>query len=94
VLDEAFGLTKRDVISALVDRGAIARPFFHPLSSLPAYADFPGAGPAAAARNPVSYRLGTYGLNLPSALKLVEADVDYVTDALLGLLPDRGSRPG
>ncbi|HZP27583.1 MAG TPA: DegT/DnrJ/EryC1/StrS family aminotransferase [Acidimicrobiia bacterium] len=86
VLDERFGLTKKDVISALVEKGAIARPFFHPLSSLPAYAGFPGAGPEAAARNPVSYRLGTYGVNLPSALKLVEVDVDYVAEALLGLL--------
>ena len=85
VLDERFGLGKGDVIAALAEKGAIARPFFHPLSSLPAYADFPEAV-GAAERNPVSYRLGAFGVNLPSALKLVEADVEYVTDALIGLL--------
>ena len=81
VLDEGFGLTKGDVIDALARRGVTARPFFSPLSALPAYADREGAIDAAT-RHPVAYRLGRLGVNLPSALNLVEADVDAVCRAL------------
>jgi perosamine synthetase len=92
VLDEDYGLTKQDVIDALRLRGVTARPFFHPLSLLPAYAGLP-ASLDAAQRNPVAYRLGRLGVNLPSALNLVESDVDAVCGALVDAL-GAGPAPG
>ncbi|HEY8216657.1 MAG TPA: DegT/DnrJ/EryC1/StrS family aminotransferase [Acidimicrobiia bacterium] len=91
VLDESFGLTKDDVIAGLRASHVVARPFFHPLSSLPAYAGFPGTDDAAR-RRPVSYRLGRFGVNLPSALNLTEDDVDRVCAAVLDVL-GRSERP-
>jgi perosamine synthetase len=85
VLDESYGFAKDDVIAALRAFQVVARPFFHPLSSLPAYAGFPDTDDAAR-RRPVSYRLGRLGVNLPSALNLTEADVDWVCRALLEVI--------
>ncbi len=85
VIDEAYGLEKRALADALAAEGVSTRPFFSPLSALPAYRDFPGA-PAAAERNKVAARLGELGINLPSALKLREHDVDYVCETLLRVL--------
>jgi perosamine synthetase len=85
VPDESFGVTKEALIEELGRAGVTARPFFHPLSSLPAYEGHPGTADAAA-RRPVSYRLGRLGVNLPSALNLGEDDVDTVCTALLAVL--------
>lgn len=76
---------KRVTMDALSAAGIDSRPFFHPLSSLPAYAGTPQAG-AAAAANATSYRIAPHGVNLPSGLGLSEADVDRVCDVLRGLL--------
>jgi perosamine synthetase len=89
VLDEALAMTNDVVIARLRDAGVTARPFFHPLSSLPAYQGFPGTIDAERQR-PASYRLGRYGVNLPSALNLVEGDVDSVCRSLVEML---GSPP-
>jgi perosamine synthetase len=88
VLDEGLGVTERDVSKALRARGIATRPFFHPLSSLAAYAGRPGTAEARD-RNVVARHLGTYGVNLPSALSLTEADVEQVCDALLDVLRAR-----
>jgi perosamine synthetase len=85
VLDPDLGLAKEIVRDRLADVGIDTRPFFHPLSSLEAYRGAPGAD-AAARRNQVSYRICPYGVNLPSALRLDEADVDRVCSALRSLL--------
>lgn len=88
VLDERLGITERDLAPALRARGIATRPFFHPLSSLAAYATRPGMREAQD-RNSVARRLGTYGINLPSALSLDEADVEQVCDALRAVLDEQ-----
>ena len=85
VLDEAVGLTKEEVAARLAAQGVATRPFFHQLSTLPAYADAPDAQRAQDA-NATSRRLGRFGLNLPSALRLTEADVEYACARLLEVL--------
>lgn len=64
------------------------RPFFHPLSSLPAYAHL-GRESICRTRNPVSYRLTRQGINLPSALNLTEESVDRVCRTMIDILRDR-----
>lgn len=85
VFDAAYGMTKHQVIARLGELGIDARPFFSPLSALPAFADAPDT-PRAQATNKVAYRVGEYGVNLPSALTLTEADVDKVCAALRQIL--------
>jgi perosamine synthetase len=63
--------------AALADANISSRPFFPPLSSLPAFADASDAARAGRA-NPVSYDLAGRALNLPSALTLDEGQVDRV----------------
>ena len=85
VLDPNLGWTKEKVILALREHDIDCRPFFHPLSMLPAYHSSPAAA-AARARNSASYAVSPYGVNLPSALSLTEDDVAFVASKLKILL--------
>jgi perosamine synthetase len=77
VLPARPGLDKHEVIERLARLGIASRPFFSPLSSIPAYRGTPAAEEARS-RNPVAYDICARGINLPSALCLVESDVDHV----------------
>ena len=77
LFDDKSNLTKIEYMKLLSQDGIDCRPFFHPLSSLPAYAKTP-ASREAAKRNFNSYQLSRKGLNLPSGLMLSEADVTTV----------------
>jgi perosamine synthetase len=72
----------------LAERAIDCRPFFHPLSSLPAYADSPEAGKARQ-RNAVSYRISPSAVNLPSALNLTRTQVARVCQSLRDVLAGR-----
>ncbi len=74
ILDREIGLTKETIVPHLRKNGVDARPFFYPLSAIPAFQDT-GNAAAARARNTNSYSVTPYGLNLPSALALERADV-------------------
>lgn len=89
LVDPELGLDKVALMEALSRHGIDSRPFFHPLSSLPAYADLPAAAEARA-RNRVVYGLAPYGVNLPSGYNLTEDDVDHVCRTLLAILDRRG----
>lgn len=90
VFDAALGLDKEAAGEALSQRGIDTRPFFYPLSSLPAYANRPEAK-AAAARNRHAYDVSRRAINLPSALNLTRAQVEYVCRELGGLLERRAA---
>ncbi len=85
LLDPRHGLGKGTMPERLGSRGIATRPFFHPLSSLPAYQGTPAAQRGREG-NPVSYRLSPSGINLPSALCLEEQDVDRVCAEVRRLL--------
>ena len=85
VLDSALGWNKEQLAAALGEAGIDTRPFFHPLSAMPAFED-DARTLEARRRNPVAYALSPYGLNLPSSLSLKEEQVDFVCRTLLGLL--------
>jgi perosamine synthetase len=88
VLDERLGIDKDYLMSALNERNVDCRPFFHPLSSIPAYAEQEEAR-AARERNRTSYRICPYGVNLPSGLNLTREQVAYVCDAFREILEER-----
>jgi perosamine synthetase len=81
MLAPELGVTKEHVIDALAKQGIDSRPIFNPLSGLPAYREY-GGSDLWRARNPNSYALSPYGVNLPSALNLTEASVARVCDTL------------
>jgi perosamine synthetase len=81
ILDDTIPISKLELYEFLRTHGVASRPFFHPLSSLPAYA---GANDAirASSENTVSYAIGGRGVNLPSALSLTDDDINHVTSTL------------
>jgi perosamine synthetase len=90
VLDPKFNLPKERLMEKMSERNIDCRPFFHPLSSIPAYRDNEQAR-LARARNQVSYRLTPYGLNLPSALSMTKEKVGIVCTALKDILRESAS---
>jgi perosamine synthetase len=81
VLDPALGVTKDILIPRLKAQGIDVRPFFHPLSAIPAFRDLPEAA-AARAHNKNSYAITPFGINLPSALSLDRGQVKSVCEVL------------
>ncbi len=85
ILDPSYGMRKEQLMDLLSQEGIDSRPFFHPLSTLPAY-----QGNAAAqrwrARNQVSHTLSPFGLNLPSGLNLTADLVGRVAATLKRIL--------
>jgi len=82
---EEIGLTKRHVLEWMDHHGIDCRPFFYPLSSLPAYQRHPGIL-WARERNKTSYDISRRAVNLPSGLNLTRENVQYVCNTLKALL--------
>jgi len=76
------GVERDRILEAMTGKGIDCRPFFHPLSSLPAYQQLDQAQ-RARARNQISYEICLRGLNLPSALNLKREQVTHVCGALI-----------
>ena len=87
VLGAEYGLTNRELMARFDAEAIDTRPFFHPLSGLPAFSETPQAK-AAQARNRVAYDVSPRGMNLPSAMLLTEAQVDRVCSVLKSILQD------
>lgn len=84
ILDEKIGLEKGTVIKLMAEKGIDCRPFFYPLSSLPAYQNLEESG-RAKQRNVVSYAISPYGINLPSGLNMTEEKIIHVCGILKSL---------
>ena len=93
LLDKSLKLQASDLRRDLQQQAIDTRPFFHPLSSLPAFAQSPKAEESRK-RNLVAYDLAPRGLNLPSALVLQERDVARVADAVRTALMTAGRQVG
>ena len=83
VFSRESGVTTQHAIDHLAGLGIPLRPFFYPLSSLPAYADNSTGG---VDRHPVAYDLASRGVHLPCALNLTDQQVARVAHALNELL--------
>lgn len=81
VFPDDFLMTKAEIMGELSKLGIDTRPFFHPLSAIPAFRDHPQAK-SGRQDNPVSYLVSERAVNLPSALALNEDDVARVADAV------------
>jgi perosamine synthetase len=85
VLDAALGITKETLIPRMRERNVDCRPFFYPLSALPAFEGHPQAR-AARDRNETAYRISPYAINLPSGLNMTQELVDVVCGRLLAAI--------
>jgi perosamine synthetase len=85
IIDKKYHLKKEQIINRLKPYGIDGRPFFYPISSMPAYAQY-CRGKDMKNLNPVSYEISPYGICLPSAANITKSDVDYVCDCLKKIL--------
>lgn len=83
LLPDSHAARRDEIRARLAEAGIDTRPFFHPLSALPAYAGSERYGPE---RNPCSYAVSPRGINLPSALNLTRDDIQQVAAALSNAL--------
>lgn len=93
VLDQKFGLKKEELMQLMDEHNIDCRPFFFPLSSIPAYYETEQAA-LARARNRVAYSLTPYGINLPSGLNMDREKVAYVCEALKTVLNEKANERG
>jgi perosamine synthetase len=85
VLDASYRLDKQTFMQRLRERNIDTRPFFNPLSDLPAYRETEQAS-IARERNRITYAISRYGINLPSALSLEHSDVRTISSEVKAIL--------
>lgn len=83
VFGKSHRLSKPEAMERLGKLGLPSRPFFYPLSSLPA---FPGFEAKYKALNPVAYDISSRGINLPGALVLEEDQIAAYCDGIRSIL--------
>ncbi len=83
VFGPSHRLSKLEAMDQLQQLGLPARPFFYPLSSLPAY---PDCEAVYRPRNPAAYDISARGINLPGAFNLTEAQIDRVCQGVKTIL--------
>jgi len=89
IMNKKFRITKERLMESMNERNIDCRPFFHPLSSLPAYGHLSQAKEARK-RNQVSYQISPYGINLPSSLSITKEEIVYVCEVLKDVVSKRG----
>ena len=92
LFDQASGVTKERAAAALAEDAIATRPFFHPLSALPAYAGS-DAAEAARARNHHAYDLSSRAVNLPSGFNMTRELVDRVAQRVAALVREPAGAP-
>ena len=83
LIGKSHNLDKLEAMDRLKALGLPARPFFYPLSSLPAYAGMEAKGRAD---NPRSYDICARGINLPGALVVTAEQIEQVCDGIHRIL--------
>jgi len=86
LIGKSYNMSKLGAMAKLQELGLPTRPFFYPLSSLPAY---PGCEPIYRPRNPRAYDIGARGVNLPGALIITQDQIDRVADGVRTILARR-----
>ncbi len=83
VFGKSHRLEKGRAIEELAKLGVPARPFFYPLSSLPA---FPGLLDKYSQRNKNAYDISARGINLPGAMNLEEEQLVFICEGIKKIL--------
>jgi len=83
LIGKSHKLNKLSAIEKLQELDIPARPFFYPLSSLPAY---PGQQKIYQPRNPNAYDICERGINLPTAGNLTDQQIDRICEGIKEVL--------
>ena len=83
VFGKSYNIKKLEAIKKLAEMNIPARPFFYPLSSLPAY---PMARVKYENMNPVAYDISSRGINLPGSAILTEDQIDWICEGIKKLV--------
>lgn len=75
VFAKSTGITKESAIAQLATLDVPSRPFFYPLSSLPAYPECQELGMKNA---PIAYDISSRGINLPCAYSVTNEQIDFI----------------
>ncbi len=78
VFNKKYNVNKEELVEAFAKFNIQARPFFYPLSSLPAINEN--------ANTPVSFDISERAINLPCGFNITKENVDYVCKSLLKIL--------
>tara|TARA_R110000796_G_scaffold249466_1_gene377277 strand:- start:1423 stop:2544 length:1122 start_codon:yes stop_codon:yes gene_type:complete len=82
VIGKSYGIDKHMFIEKMKKEGVPIRPFFYPLTSIPAF----DMKETHADKNPVSYEISSRGVNLPGAPNLSIFDIDFICDKIIKVL--------
>ncbi|MFW9994125.1 MAG: DegT/DnrJ/EryC1/StrS family aminotransferase [Candidatus Odinarchaeota archaeon] len=83
VFGKSHNMTKEKAMKKLTELGLPTRPFFYPLSSLPA---FPNAERIYRSKNPNAYDISSRGINLPCAFNLSDEQIATYSNGLRKIL--------
>ncbi|MGA1823483.1 MAG: DegT/DnrJ/EryC1/StrS family aminotransferase, partial [bacterium] len=83
VFDESHTMKKLDAIKKLAALHIPARPFFYPLSSLPAYKSY---HTGSQQKNPNAYDISERGITLPCSYNLKEDHISMICDGIKKIL--------
>ena len=83
IVGKSHNKKSKEVLCDLQNMDIPARPFFFPLTSLPAY---PGQDAMGRKRNPVSYDISERGITLPCALNLTQIQLETIKSGIRKLL--------
>ena len=82
VIDKSYGINKHEFINKLKAHGVPLRPFFYPLSSIPAF----GLENKYKSKNKNSYDISSRGVNLPGAPNLNKSQLNYICEKIRKVL--------
>jgi perosamine synthetase len=85
IIDPKLGIDKHRLMDEMRKEKIDTRPFFYPLSSLPAYEHLPSAK-LARDRNQYSYRISDRGTNLPSGMNITLENVKNISEVLIKII--------
>lgn len=85
IIGKSYGIDKDHMMEKLGQMGLPSRPFFYPLSLLPAYG---GDTVAGRENSPVAYDISERGINLPCALNLEVQQIDQISEAIISILSE------
>ncbi len=83
VFHKETGITKLDAMRRLKELGVPSRPFFYPLTSIPAY---PGREEIGKNNARVAYDISSRGINLPCGFSVTDDQIDFVCEQVIKIL--------
>lgn len=84
VLGDSYNVDKVTMIGKLEELGVPSRPFFYPLSSLPAY----DVEKEYRQKNKKAYKISNRGINLPGAYNLTDEQLKFICDNIKKVLDE------